>query len=242
VENATSGHWGSPQRIEIDTMQTFLELCGLLLGIAVFMRRVGGRMAPRLAIAPLAFLVTRKPVLVVWTVAAIGVLLALVPGMQLKGLDTPGNYAMAVGVALLCGGGVAALVVGPVFMVVRAFQAAPLLPLEYGEELLLERPASHFLQGEGRGGKLLVTSRRILFRPHRFNVQLDTWSLALDQIARLEPEGQRLLLVHARGVPAPDWVSVNAPDRLADWVTQLVGMKESERRRFETSRAYKISK
>ena len=52
--------------------------------------------------------------------------------------------------------------------------------------VLEERAASHFLGGEGRGGKLLVTSRRLAFRPHRFNVQLATWSLPLSEIVRFE--------------------------------------------------------
>src|SRR5438477_357458 len=52
-----------------------------------------------------------------------------------------------------------------------------------GEEILYSIRANHFLGGEGRGGKLHLTAGRILFTPHRFNVQLDPWSATWESVA-----------------------------------------------------------
>jgi hypothetical protein len=125
------------------------------------------------------------------------------------------------------------LVVGPIFFVARAFTAAPVLPLASDEVLLAERPANHFLRGEGRGGKLLVTSKRLAFRPHRFNVQLDTWSLPLKDVERLECEGARLLLVYGRGLHDPSWIVAISPASLKEYVTNLTAMPESARADFK---------
>lgn len=211
------------------TRSLFLLGFAAAIIIVVFLRRAGGRLALRLAIAPLVFLLTRWPVLVAWALGAAFWLAILVPGMQAKGLDTPGHYALAMGIALFSGGGFAFMVVGPIFMISRAFTPAPALAIESGEVVLAEHLANHFLNGESRGGKLLVTSRRLAFRPHRFNVQLATWSLPLADVDRLEREGMRILVVQARDRQEPEWIVVRSVDGLADYIRDLTNLPEEAR-------------
>ncbi len=64
-----------------------------VLALLWFMHHAAGRLAPRMAIAPLVFLVTRRPVLLAWGLGALGLLFLLIPGMQAKGLDSAENYA-----------------------------------------------------------------------------------------------------------------------------------------------------
>ena len=69
------------------------------------------------------------------------------------------------------------------FMLYRAIAAkGPALELETGEEVLEERRANHFLGDEARGGRLHLTRRRVVFLPHRFNVQLAPRSVLLREV------------------------------------------------------------
>lgn len=194
-----------------------------VVGLLVFMRRAAGRLAPRVAFAPLAFLVTRVPVLVVWALGAVGWLVVLVPQALAKGHDSAGNLVSLFLIALLSGGGVAVMVVGPVFMVLRAFAPPPVFALERDEELVFEAPAAHFLDGEARGGKLVVTSQRIGFRPHRFNVQLAVWSMKKADVAEVTLEGTQLLVVRSRAGGPDAWLTVTGRgEALARQVRTLV--------------------
>ncbi len=204
-----------------------------VLALLWFLHHSGGRLAPRMAIAPLVFLVTRRPVLLAWGLGALGCLYLLIPGMQAKGLDSPENYAMALGLSLFCGGGVAVMVVGPLFFAARLFTPAPVLPLEDGEVLLLERLANHFIGGEARGGTLLVTSRRLAFRPHRFNVQLATWSAPLPDVERFELSGARLVQVHLRGAKEPAWLVIEQTARLTEYLERVMAAPEEDRAAVE---------
>lgn len=56
-----------------------------------------------------------------------------------------------------------------------------------GEQLLWEGPANHFLRGEGVGGWLYLTTRRLLFRSHAFNIQRHETDLPLVDIAEASP-------------------------------------------------------
>ena len=56
-----------------------------------------------------------------------------------------------------------------------------------GEELLREGPASHFLHGESIGGWLYLTTRRLLFRSHPFNLQRHDTDLPLASIPEASP-------------------------------------------------------
>lgn len=202
----------------------------LALSVIVWsLRRASGRLAPRAAFAPIAFLATRWPVLIGTCVGALAWLWILIPPMIAKGRDTPQNYAMMLGISVLCGAGAALMVVGPIFFLSRLFVRVPDAPLETGEAVVRELAANHFLGGEARGGKLLVTTRRLLFRPHRFNVQLAPWSTPLGSIVRVEPEGQRMLLVHVDGAREPAWLVTMKSKGLADYVARVGSAPEAAR-------------
>lgn len=202
----------------------------LLLGVLLWsMRRAAGRLAPKVAIAPLVFLITRTPVLVAWLAGTIGWLVVLVPPALARGRTSVGDFFFMAGLSAFCGLGGAALAVGPVWMIVRAFAKPPALPLEPGEVLLRSMPANHFLGGEARGGKLLVTTRRLGFQPHRFNVQMATWSTRLEDLRGLAREGLRFLLVDTGAPGQHEWIVAPHPDQLAALVTALAAAPEAER-------------
>lgn len=179
-----------------------------------FMRRAAGRLAPRAALAPLGFLITRWPVLIAWAAGATGMGLLMVSGARAHGHGDPSTLLMLFGIAAFSGLGAAVPLVGVPFFIARSFTPAPKLELEPGEQLLREQVANHFLGGEARGGKLLITNRRLAFRPHRFNVQLGTFSVALDQIRELAIEGSRFLVV-TTNAPKPEWIVTWNPGELA---------------------------
>jgi len=62
--------------------------------------------------------------------------------------------------------------------------AKPVFP---GEELLHDGPANHFRNGEGVGGWLYLTNRRLFFRSHPLNLQPHETDLPLGEIATAAP-------------------------------------------------------
>lgn len=191
-----------------------LMFVGLVLALAWAMRQAAGKLAPKAGIGALFFLVSRWPFLIAWIAGAAVVIGLLLPGAVAKGKDSLGDFATLAGIAVLCGGGFAALAVGPVFMLARAFTAPPTLELEPGEEIRAEMSANHFLHGESRGGHVLLTDRRLAFRPHRFNVQLDTWSANLEHIHELAQEGTRFLVLTVGDRRETEWIVVSDPASL----------------------------
>ena len=182
-----------------------------------FMRRAAGRLAPRAALAPLAFLITRWPVLIAWAVGATGMGLLMIPEAIAHGHGDLSTLLMLGGIGAFSGLGAAVPLVGIPFFVARSFTPAPKLELEPGEQLLREQVANHFLGGEARGGKVLITNRRLAFRPHRFNVQLATFSVPLDKIRSLTTEGSRFLVV-TTDAPKPEWIVTWNPRELAQFL------------------------
>jgi hypothetical protein len=53
---------------------------------------------------------------------------------------------------------------------------------EPGETVLFETPANHLKGIKGAGGKLYVTDRRLLFKPHKLNVENHVFELGLTEI------------------------------------------------------------
>ncbi|MEM6791162.1 MAG: hypothetical protein AAGA56_11380 [Myxococcota bacterium] len=85
-----------------------------------------------------------------------------------------GTVATMLGIALMCGFGFAVLTALPGFAAYRLLTAPkPSWQACSDEEALDEFGANHFLGDEGRGGRLYVTNQRLVFLPHRVNVQLD---------------------------------------------------------------------
>ena len=193
------------------------------------MRSAAGKLAPKVAIGTILFLVSRKAVLAGWAVGSLGMLALLIPGATARGHTALSDVAFMTGLSAFCGLGFAALAVGPIWMVVRAFAQPPVLALEPGETILRELAANHFLGGEGRGGKVVVTTRRLAFRPHRFNVQVTTWSAGLEDLRGMRSEGSRFLLVEVQGASKPEWFVVWSPDRIAKYLQALAARPEPER-------------
>lgn len=188
----------------------------LALGAVAFgMRRATGRLAPRVALLPILFLLTRGPVIAAWVVGAAGMFALLVHSIQANGHDPSAQWPLIAGLSVFCGLGAAVPLVGVPFFVMRLFAAAPELPLERGEAVAREWPANHFLDSEGRGGKMLLTTERLGFCPHRFNVQLTTWSVRRADITGVSVEGERLLLVTHAGAAEPAWFVVPDPRQVA---------------------------
>jgi hypothetical protein len=177
----------------------------------------------------LLFLVTRPAVLVAWAIGAAAMIWVLVPQAVANGHTQFSDYAVMAGLGLFCGLGLTLPFVGVPFFLLRAFASAPIFELESGEILLYELLANHFVGGESRGGKVLVTTRRVGFRPHRFNVQLDLWSARLEDLRSLTTEGERFLAIEIVDVAARDWLVVAKPQALADYVTALAKTAEPDR-------------
>ena len=56
-----------------------------------------------------------------------------------------------------------------------------------GENVLFQSLANHFRGVEGVGGWLVLTDQRLLFQPHRLNIQKEEWSVPLPDLIRMEP-------------------------------------------------------
>lgn len=191
---------------------TLLRLI-LILAIGVFLlRSAGGRLAPKMVFAPLMFLVTRWPVLAAWVAGSAGMYALIASDAAANGKSPSESFL--IGLSLFCGLGFAAMVVGPVWMIIRAFADKPTFELEEGEVVERTIRANHMLGNEARGGALLLTNRRIGFRPHRFNGQVDTWSVPREQLRRARPEGTRLLVLETDA--GEEILVVPNPDRVAE--------------------------
>ena len=191
--------------------------------LGYFMRQAAGRLAPKVAIAPIVFLITRWPVLVGWLVGSAAMFFMITASATANGKDPSDAWPMLVGLSLFSGLGFAALAIGPIWALLRVFASSPELPLDDEETVLFELPANHFLGGEARGGKLIATNQRLAFRPHRFNVQLDTWSTPLEDLGTMRVEGSRFLLLTCRGDSAgrEQWIVVRDPQQVRERLQSL---------------------
>jgi hypothetical protein len=105
---------------------------------------------------------------------AMGVFCVLMAGWQ-RGLS------LAVGSGLLFGITMAA------FTGYQQRRFAVQRPAFTNEQILHEGPANHFLNGEGVGGWIYLTSRRLLFRSHAINFQPHELSIELSDISKALP-------------------------------------------------------
>ena len=106
------------------------------------------------------------------------------------------------------------------FMLYRAVaaRAAP-LQLARGEEVFEELRANHFLGDEARGGRLHFTNRRVVFLPHRFNVQLSARSVALEDV--LNARWARVVGMH--GVPLSSVLELETKSGRETFVVEKAG-------------------
>lgn len=131
----------------------------------------------------------------------------------------------------LVGFGFAVLTALPGFFLVRLIGAPKrVFEPEADEALLEDRAANHFLGREGRGGRLYLTDRRLVFLPHRFNVQLEPVELSLSAIREV---GWRRV-TSGRGLTMSTTVEVETEDGTEVFV---VGDAEALAARIETQAA-----
>ncbi|MGQ0673175.1 MAG: hypothetical protein ACT4N2_09905 [Hyphomicrobium sp.] len=85
-------------------------------------------------------------------------------------------------------------VAGSLFgLLIGLFMASPLIPsvedmdLQPGETLQHAGLANHFLNLEGRGGRLALTNSHIIFQPHIANLQRSGLRIARSDIASVAP-------------------------------------------------------
>jgi hypothetical protein len=92
-----------------------------------------------------------------------------------------------------------------------------------GESILHQGPANHWRRGEARGGWLLLTPRRLVFRAHQANVQNEPIELAVADVRSCEP--CRTLGVVPNGLRV--YLGSGAQERFvvserASWVAKLI--------------------
>ncbi|HEY6154725.1 MAG TPA: hypothetical protein VIW07_13375 [Candidatus Udaeobacter sp.] len=90
----------------------------------------------------------------------------------------------------LSGGVVAGLLFGILMAAFVTFQRRRFLaqqPDFPDEEVVWQGPANHFFNGEGVGGWLYLTTRRLFFRSHAVNIQRHETNLLLADIAEATP-------------------------------------------------------
>ena len=88
------------------------------------------------------------------------------------------------------GGIVAGLLFGIFMAAFVTFQRRRFLaqqPELLGEDIVWQGPANHFFHGEGVGGWLYLTTRRLLFRLHAVNIQRHETNLLLTDITEAAP-------------------------------------------------------
>jgi hypothetical protein len=182
----------------------------------------------------IVYVATRKPLLFAWAIASVVWTLVFIADVVANGHDSLATIALMIGGGAVCGLGVAVMAVGSVFMMLRA-STKPTLELQPDEVLLDERHGSHVLGRENRAGRLLVTNRRLGFQPSRFSVQLETWSVALDEIESVEVIVERHDHGIARGLLAigtkneRSLLGMLRPRELAEYVGKLQSRDEHER-------------
>ena len=130
------------------------------------------------------FFLFRQPRALFAIIAASILWALLLVGMTVdNGKATPGTIATMLVISIVCGLGTTVVIIGPIFMVYRHLKTPdPVYALEPGESKLFVALANHVLDGEARGGRLIVSDRRIGFRPHRYNLQLETWSTPFEAV------------------------------------------------------------
>jgi hypothetical protein len=98
------------------------------------------------------------------------------------------------------------------------------IDLPPGESVEFATGANHFLNGEARGGRLYLTNRHLLFKPHRLNVQGD--SITIPRVEIASAEATRTLGVVPNGLKitrsngAAEQFVVNSR---AEWLRRLAG-------------------
>ncbi|MEM9860999.1 MAG: hypothetical protein AAF938_05240 [Myxococcota bacterium] len=178
--------------MDVRLLRFFLVATAFVL----FVRWAGGQRAFRIVFGTMGFMLSRVSVLSVGFLGTVGMAFMLWSGMSEQGGDPLDALWLMGGLSLVCGFGLAALVVGPVWFALCLRRPKDVLELRRGEQVLREFPMNHFLGLESRGGVGYVTNLGLRFVPHRFVVQPGRWSIMFDEIERASVEGGRLLVLY----------------------------------------------
>jgi hypothetical protein len=90
--------------------------------------------------------------------------------------------ALALAAQMLLSGGLFALIIG-LFATSRIVPAAAAIPLAPGDAVVFSGLANHFLNLEGRGGRLALTKTELVFIPHAVNLQRGALRIPRSDIA-----------------------------------------------------------
>lgn len=118
--------------------------------------------------------------------AAFGVPMGIVAGIVVGIARGVSGGVPAGGIVAIAAGLPFGLMVG-FFTVLQRQRVDKTRPEFKGEELVHDGPANHFLNYEGVGGWLFLTKERLFFRSHHFNIQRHELSIAVDDIAEVQP-------------------------------------------------------
>ena len=168
-----------------------------------------------------------------------------------SGHVTVRDVLLVLAISPVCGFGVAVLTALPAFFLWRiARTPKPELALEPGETVIFSRWANHWLGHEARGGTLYMTTRALVFVPHRLNVQLAgarvAWS-ALQSTAWFRIVSatglpmSAVLVTRTRGDEA--WFVVDKSQAIADLADAIAPLDEASRaaKGLEVARANGLS-
>lgn len=186
-----------------------------VLAFIVFIRWAGGQRATRITFGSIWFMLTRPAVLVLSVLGTLGTGALLWFSSVENGHDPLEAPLLMLGISVMCGVGVAALVAGPVWMVRKMRSPKPVLALGPDENVIEEWPMNHFLGLESRGGRGYLTQSAIHFVPTRFVVQTDPWSLPLKAIVSATVEGGRLVVIRD-DAEREHWLIAQNPKRIAE--------------------------
>ena len=106
----------------------------------------------------------------------------------LNGQLPPATARQALGLVaqIFLSGGLFALIIG-LFATSRIVPAATAIPLAPGDAVVYSGLANHFLNLEGRGGRLALTKSELVFVPHVVNIQRGELRIPLSEIASVAP-------------------------------------------------------
>ena len=107
------------------------------------------------------------------------------------------------------------------FAIYQARQFRGRCPLIEGETLLKEGSANHFVGAEGVGGWLYLTSARLHFRPHKFNIQKHELSIALKNMTGLKTSGKFSFILNDLVIETHEGTEKFVVQAARDWVEAI---------------------
>jgi hypothetical protein len=93
---------------------------------------------------------------------------------------------------------------------------------EAGETILFESGANHFKGAEAVGGKLFLTTKRLVFKSHKYNVQVHELSISLPDIDRVDKYKTLGVLNNGLSVETTDHkIEKFVVEQIDEWVNRL---------------------